>query len=73
MKYYVDHTTKVPQPKQKGTRRKPYGSMFQLALVVKPGNTVKVCLAGKPGKPVVDFTVPVREVRVEKTTEEYKK
>ena len=56
--YYVDNHTDVPIAKQRGTRRKPYGSMIQLAVNIKKGITVKVCLLHQTGKPVVDFTVP---------------
>jgi hypothetical protein len=58
--YHVDHTTQVPVGKQKGSRSKPFGSLIQLAVTVRRG-TVKVCLRDKPGKPVIDFTVPGSE------------
>jgi len=54
-KYYVDHSTKVPAESQIGSRKRPFGSLFQVASAIEKDESVTVVMV-KNGKRQPSFT-----------------
>ena len=67
-KFYVDHDTNVPPERQIGSRKRPFGSLFQVAAQLEQGESVKVVVV-ENGKRGPAFTF-VNAVPPQKTKEE---